>query len=394
MKHLPSKSRIATLLGIGLVAIVVMSCTTSDTTDNTELVAARATADAAVAALNAQTARADAAETRTAGFDDAVLDIVGSDTRHEEILRRGELICATRNDIPGWGAIDAEGNPVGFDIDTCRAVAAAVLGDSEAYVIRYITASERGPALQSGNIDLLVRSATWTTSRDASWGNYTITMFYDGQGFMVPKSLGITSAYELSGAAVCVTAGTTTELNMADFFRQNEFDYNPQVFEETDTALEAYNAGQCDVVTSNTSLLAGLRAALSNPDDHIVLPETISDEPSTPVVPHGDDEWLDVVKAILAGVIHAEALGIDSTNVDQFTTEGSVAAKRLLGLEGGFGQERLSLKPTFMQDVLKQVGNYGEIYARNFLTDRIYIPRDGRNRLWIDGGQVFAPPLR
>ena len=392
--HLTSKSRLAVLLGLCSGAIVLASCTSTDPSDNTELVAARATADAAVAALDAQASRAEAAETRTAGFDDAITDIVGADTRHEEVLRRGELICATRNDIPGWGAIDAEGNPVGFDIDTCRAVAAAVLGDSEAYVIRYITASERGPALQSGNIDLLVRSATWTTSRDASWGNYTITMFYDGQGFMVPKSLGVTSAYELSGAAVCVTAGTTTELNMADFFRQNEFDYNPQVFEETDTALEAYNAGQCDVVTSNTSLLAGLRAALSNPDGHIVLPETISDEPSTPVVPHGDDAWLDIVKAILAGVIHAEALGIDSTNVDQFVSEGSITAKRLLGIEGSFGQEELGLKPTFMQDVLKQVGNYGEIYARNFLTDRIYIPREGRNRLWIDGGQVFAPPLR
>ena len=283
---------------------------------------------------------------------------------------------------------------MGFDIDTCRAVAAAVLGDSEAFEIRYITASERGPALQSGNIDLLVRSATWTTSRDAAWGNYTITMFYDGQGFMVPKSLGVKSAYELSGAAVCVTAGTTTELNMADFFRQNEFRYDPQVFEETDTALEAYDAEQCDVVTSNTSLLAGLRAALSNPDEHIVLPETISDEPSTPVVPHGDDQWLDIVKAVLAGVIHAEALGIDSTNVDEHVSNGNVTAKRLLGVEGGFGQERLGLSTTFMQDVLKQVGNYGEIYARNFLTDSINIPRVGRNRLWIDGGQIFAPPLR
>ena len=383
-----------TALIVALCATALLACTTETSAPSSDLANARATADAAVAALEAQQSRAEFAETRTAIYDDQVSDIEDATSRLDEIVNRGELICATRNDIPGWGAIDSEGNPVGFDIDTCRAVAAAVLGDSEAYAIRYITASERGPALQSGNIDLLVRSATWTTSRDASWGNYTITMFYDGQGFMVPKSLGVTSAYDLSGAAVCVTAGTTTELNMADFFRQNEFDYNPQVFEETDTALEAYNAGQCDVVTSNTSLLAGLRAALANPDDHVVLPETISDEPSTPVVPHGDDAWLDVVKAILAGVIHAEALGIDSTNVDQFATTGSVAARRLLGLEGGFGQEKLGLKPTFMQDVLKQVGNYGEIYARNFLTDSIYIPRNGRNRLWTEGGQIFAPPLR
>lgn len=382
------------ILLVAFSSVAILSCTTQVESDDAALVSARATADAAVAALAAQESRTDAAATRTVGFEAARSEIVDAETRLEMVLRRGRLICATRNDIPGWGAIDAEGNPIGFDIDTCRAVAAAVLGDSEAYDIRYITASERGPALQSGNIDLLVRSATWTTSRDASWGNYTITMFYDGQGFMVPRSLGVTSAYELSGAAVCVTAGTTTELNMADFFRQNEFRYDPQVFEETDTALEAYDAGQCDVVTSNTSLLAGLRAALSDPDEHIILPETISDEPSTPVVPHGDDQWLDIVKAILAGVIHAEALGIDSSNVDAQVRDGNVTAKRLLGVEGGFGQEELGLRTTFVQDVLKQVGNYGEIYARNFLTDSINIPRTGRNRLWIDGGQVFAPPLR
>ena len=382
------------LLAATVVWVAILSCTTQVESDDAALVSARATADAAVAALEAQESRTDVAGTRTAEFENVRSEIVDAETRLEMVLERGRLVCATRNDIPGWGAIDAEGNPVGFDIDTCRAVAAAVLGDSEAFEIRYITASERGPALQSGNIDLLVRSATWTTSRDAAWGNYTITMFYDGQGFMVPKSLGVKSAYELSGAAVCVTAGTTTELNMADFFRQNEFRYDPQVFEETDTALEAYDAEQCDVVTSNTSLLAGLRAALSNPDEHIVLPETISDEPSTPVVPHGDDQWLDIVKAVLAGVIHAEALGIDSTNVDEHVSNGNVTAKRLLGVEGGFGQERLGLSTTFMQDVLKQVGNYGEIYARNFLTDSINIPRVGRNRLWIDGGQIFAPPLR
>ena len=382
------------LLAATVVWVAILSCTTQVESDDAALVSARATADAAVAALEAQESRTEVSGTRTAEFEIVRSEIVDAETRLEMVLERGRLVCATRNDIPGWGAIDAEGNPVGFDIDTCRAVAAAVLGDSEAFEIRYITASERGPALQSGNIDLLVRSATWTTSRDAAWGNYTITMFYDGQGFMVPKSLGVKSAYELSGAAVCVTAGTTTELNMADFFRQNEFRYDPQVFEETDTALEAYDAEQCDVVTSNTSLLAGLRAALSNPDEHIVLPETISDEPSTPVVPHGDDQWLDIVKAVLAGVIHAEALGIDSTNVDEHVSNGNVTAKRLLGVEGGFGQERLGLSATFMQDVLKQVGNYGEIYARNFLTDSINIPRVGRNRLWIDGGQIFAPPLR
>ena len=172
-------------------------------------------------------------------------------SRLDTVLARGHVICASRNDVPGYGSIDEAGNSVGFDIDLCRAVAAAVLDDPDAFEIRLITAAERGPTVQSGEVDLLVRTVTWTTSRDAQWGNYAQTMFYDGQGFMVPKSLGVSSALELAGAAVCVTSGTTTELNMADYFRQNGLEYNPKVYEDTDVVLEAYKSGACEVFTND-----------------------------------------------------------------------------------------------------------------------------------------------
>ncbi len=319
------------------------------------------------------------------------------------VKERGTLICASRNDVPGYGSLDAAGRNVGFDIDLCRAVATAVLGDPEAIQINYITAAERGPTIQSGEVDLLVRTVTWTTSRDAQWGNYVHTTFYDGQGFMVPRNLGVSSALELGGAAVCVTAGTTTELNMADFFRQNNLEYNPQVFEDTDVVLEAYQEGQCDVFTNDRSQLAALRSALPNPQDHVILPETISEEPLGPVVPHGDEQWFDIVKTVMSGLIYAEAYGVTSANYAQVAAGDNVKAKRLLGTEGSFGQETLGLSETFMQDVLRAVGNYGEIYDRNLGPGGIDLPREGgRNALWANapctdcpkGGQIYAPPLR
>ena len=319
------------------------------------------------------------------------------------VKARGTLICASRNDVPGYGSLDAAGRNVGFDIDLCRAVATAVLGDPEAIQINYITAAERGPTIQSGEVDLLVRTVTWTTSRDAQWGNYVHTTFYDGQGFMVPVSLGVSSALELDGAAVCVTSGTTTELNLADFFRQNNLEYNPKVFEDTDVVLDSYKSGQCDVFTNDRSQLAALRSALPNPQDHVILPETISEEPLGPVVPHGDEQWFDLVKTVVSGLIYAEAYDVTSANVAQMAGGDNVKAKRLLGTEGSFGQETLGLSETFMQDVIKAVGNYGEIYDRNLGPGGIDLPREGgRNALWANapctdcpkGGQIYAPPLR
>ena len=325
-------------------------------------------------------------------------------SRLDTVRERGHLICASRNDVPGYGFVDEAGNNVGFDIDLCRAVAAAVLGDPDAFEIRLITAAERGPTIQSGEVDLLVRTVTWTTSRDASWGNYAQTMFYDGQGFMVPKSLGVSSAMELAGAAVCVTSGTTTELNMADFFRQNGLEYNPKVYEDTDVVLEAYKSGACEVFTNDRSQLAALRTALPNPDDHIILPETISEEPLGPVVPHGDEQWFDIVKTVMGLLIYAEAYGINSTNVAEMAAGENVKAKRLLGTEGSFGQEELGLDQNVGQTIINAVGNYGEIYARNLDNpDGVQLPREGsRNALWSNapctdcpkGGQIYSQPLR
>ncbi len=325
-------------------------------------------------------------------------------SRLDTVRERGRLVCASLNDTPGFGYVDEAGNSVGFDIDLCRAVAAAVLGDPDAIEIRLITAAERGPVMQSGEVDLLVYVTTWTTSRDANWGNFVQTMFYDGQGFMVPKSLGVTSAYQLAGAAVCVNTGTTSELNMADFFRQNKLEYDPKTFEESQVAFEAYKSGACEVFTTDRSALTALRSSLANPEEHIILPETISEEPLGPMVPHGDEQWFDVVKAVMGILIYAEAYGINSTNVDEVAAGDNVKAKRLLGTEGSFGQEELGLDQTVGQTVIKLVGNYGEIYDRNLGPDTgIDLPREGsRNALWSDapcsdcpkGGQIYSQPLR
>ena len=315
---------------------------------------------------------------------------------------RGRVICASRNDVPGYGSLDAAGNNIGFDIDLCRAVAAAVLGDPNAIEIRLITAAERGPTIQSGEVDLLVRTVTWTTSRDASWGNYVQTMFYDGQGFMVPKSLGISSALELKDATVCVTQGTTTELNLQDFSNQNNLNITPLTFEDTDAVLAAYENEQCDSFTNDNSQLAALGTALSDRDAHTILPDTISEEPLGPVVPHGDDQWFDIVKTVMGILIYSEAFGVDSGDVPSAKT-GDTKVDRLFGLEGSFGQDALGLDQTVAQDVISAVGNYGEIYSRNLGPDGIDLPREGgRNALWANapctdcpkGGQIYAAPLR
>ena len=409
-----TKLLIAMLAMVSVFAVAFSACTDDSGPTDADLQNAQATASAAQSALSDANARADAAEARAdeankmaedakMAADDAMMAMEETGGRLAQVQDRGHVICASRNDVPGYGSLDDSARNVGFDIDLCRALATAVIGDPEAIEIQYITAAERGPTIQSGEVDMLVRTVTWTTSRDAQWGNYAQTMFYDGQGFMVPADLGVTSAYELGGAAVCVTSGTTTELNMADFFRQNDLEYNPNVFEDTDVVLDAYESGQCDVFTNDRSQLAALRTALPNPDDHVILPETISEEPLGPVVPHGDDQWFDIVKTVMSGLIYAEAYGINSGNVGSVAAGDNVKAKRLLGTEGTIGQEALGLDATFMQDVIEAVGNYGEIYDRNLGPDGIDLPREnGRNALWSNapctdcpkGGQIYAAPLR
>ena len=326
-----------------------------------------------------------------------VLAACGQETggRLENVKERGNLVCAGRADLAGFGYLDSAGNNTGFDIDLCRAVAAAIFGDPGVVEVVSVNALERGPTIQSGEVDILSRNVTWTTIRDAQWGNYTVIMFYDGQGFMLRKDSKFESALDLDGSTVCVTSGTTTELNLADFFRQHGLSLEAIPFEDTPAVYSAYEQGRCDAVTADKSQLAAILSGFANPDDHIILPETISKEPLTPVVPHGDDQWFDLVKTVMYLLINAEELGVTQANVDSMISSDNVQVRRMLGAAGEFGQADVGLKADFGVDVIKAVGNYGEIYDRYMGPDgdSFNLPR-GLNRLWTDGGLIYAPPLR
>lgn len=313
----------------------------------------------------------------------------------QRVRDRGRLVCGGRTDLLGFGYLDDNGNNIGFDIDLCRAVATAVLGDPSAVEIVPLTAAERGPALQTGEVDLLSRNVTWTSSRDAQWGNFTVVMFYDGQGFMVPTALGVTTIEELDGATVCVTSGTTTELNLADAFRQRGLAFEAVVFEETASVYGAYEDGRCDATTSDKSQLAAVRQGFADPNAHEILEITISKEPLTPAVPAGDDQWFDLVKTVMSGLVNAERLGVTQSNVSDMVSSDNIETRRMLGTEGEFGQADVGLEADFMVDVLAAVGNYGEIYARYMGEngDAFFLPR-GLNRHWTEGGLIYAPPLR
>jgi general L-amino acid transport system substrate-binding protein len=318
-----------------------------------------------------------------------VQDILGT------VLARGKVICGSRTDLLGFGYLDENGRNVGFDVDLCRAVAAALFNDAEAVEFVPLTAAERGPALQTGEIDILSRNVTWTSSRDAQWGNFTIIMFYDGQGMMVRKDSGFTTLEDLDGATVCVTTGTTTEMNLADNFRNRGLSFEAVTFEDTAAVYSAYEDGRCDAATSDKSQLAAVREGFANPDDHIIMDVTMSKEPLTPAVPTGDDKWFDVVKTTFYVLINAEELGVTSQNVDEMLNSDNVEVLRLLGVEGSFGQEDLGLATDFAANVIRAVGNYGEIYDRYMGPDgdAFELPR-GLNDLWTNGGVLYAPPLR
>ncbi len=383
------------LATICIVTIVALACTSDrDSTSDRDLTNAQATAQAAIAERDAAVERAEAAEQRAQEAEEAASEIADTTSRLERIKQRGKLTCATGNDTPGFYFVEDSGKTVGFDVDLCRAVAAAVLGDADAVEYKFISLSERGPTLQAGDVDLMNMTTTWTSTRDINWGNFAPVMFYDGQGFMTRKAAGVESARDLQDAAVCVTAGTTSELNLADFSRQHDLNWTASVFGQDDTAIDAYRSEQCDVLTTDRSILTSWIELLPDPEMHIVLPDIISEEPLTPIVPHGDDQWFDIVKVVMASLIYAEAYGIDSSNVDAYAAGENIKAKRLLGSEGDFGQESLGLDKTSLQDVIKQVGNYGEIYERNLGSQGIGLPRQGRNDLWINGGQIYAAPLR
>jgi general L-amino acid transport system substrate-binding protein len=312
----------------------------------------------------------------------------------DDVKAKGHVQCGVSQGLPGFSNPDAQGNWLGLDVDFCRAVAAAIFNDPQMVQFTPLSAKDRFTALQSGEIDLLSRNTTWTMTRDASLGlQFVGVTYYDGQGFMVRKDLGVASAAELSGASVCTQTGTTTELNLADYFRANNMEYETVAFEGADETLGAYTAGRCDVFTTDASGLHSYRLELPNPAEHMVLPEIISKEPLGPVVRQGDDQWFNLVKWTLFALVNAEELGVNSGNVDQMMGSENPEVRRLLGQEGSFG-EYVGLNSDWAANIIRAVGNYGEIFTRNVGEEsEIGIDR-GLNRLWTDGGIMYAPPIR
>jgi general L-amino acid transport system substrate-binding protein len=313
----------------------------------------------------------------------------------EAVKARGKVICGGRTDWAGFGMLDQYGNNMGFDIDLCRAVAAAVLGDPEAIEVVPLTAADRGPALQTAQVDMLSRNVSWYASRDVQWGNFTTIMFYDGQGFMMREDSGITSVDDFDGATVCVTSGTTTEYRLAEFFRQNGINYEAVVFEETAAVYGAYEDGRCDITTSDRSQLASVRSVFSDPYAHIILDVIISKEPLTPAVPHGDDAWFDTVKLVMFALINAEELGVTQANVEDMKGSTNFDVLRLLGKEGDWGYSNLGLEADALANAIAAVGNYGEIYDRYMGPEGLAftLPR-GPNELWSNGGLIYAPMVK
>ena len=312
----------------------------------------------------------------------------------DDVKNRGFLKCGVTTGLAGFAAPDDSGNWTGLDVDVCRAVAAAVFGDSSKVEFTTTTGKSRFPTLASGEIDVLARNTTWTFSRDVNLGfEFVGVNFYDGQGFMVPSSLGVTSATELDGATVCIQTGTTTELNLADFFRLNEIGYEALPIETNDEARENLFAGRCDVFTTDASGLSSTRAQSDNPAKWIVLPEIISKEPLGPLVRHGDHQWGDVVRWSMNSMIIAEELGVDSSNVDAMKSSNVPEILRLVGVEGAYG-EMLELSNDFAYNIISQVGNYSESYERNVGPDTPLAIGRGNNALWNQGGILYAPPFR
>ena len=311
-----------------------------------------------------------------------------------DVKARGMLKCGSNTGLVGFAAPDDAGVWRGVDVDVCRAVAAAVFGDAEAMEVVPTTSKARFTILQSGEIDMLARNTTWTFSRDVDLGlEFVGVNYYDGQGFLVPTSLGVTSAKELDGASVCIQVGTTTELNLADYFRMNKMEYESIPVETNDEADAAFLAGRCDVYTTDQSGLYAQRSTYPNPDDWVVLPEIISKEPLGPSVRHGDSKWADVVRWSLNTMIIAEEMGITSANVDSFLSSDNPGILRLLGKEGAYGA-MLGVNNYFGYQIIKQVGNYGESFERNIgLSTPMAIAR-GVNAMWTEGGLIYAPPFR
>jgi general L-amino acid transport system substrate-binding protein len=313
--------------------------------------------------------------------------------RVDAIKARGELICGVNTALGGFSIADSTGKWVGLDVDVCRAVAATLLGDGNKVKFVPLNAQQRFTALQSGEVDILSRNTTWTLTRDTQLGlNFAATTYYDGQGFMVPKALNVTSAKQLAGASVCVQPGTTTELNLADYFRANNMQYKPVVIENIAEVNAAFFAGRCDALTTDASGLASVRKNdAKNPDDYVILPDIISKEPLGPAVAQGDDQWTDIVKWTVFALLEAEEYGITQANVEEMAkTSTNPNIKRILGATPGMGKA-LGVDEDWVVKAVKSVGNYGEVWTRNITP--LGLPR-GVNNLWNKGGLMYAPPIR
>jgi len=313
----------------------------------------------------------------------------------ETVTARGNLICGVNSQVPGFGFVAADGSFAGFDVDYCRALAAAIFGDPTKVEFRPVTASERFTALQSGEIDILSRNTTWSFVRDTELaGNFVHTTFYDGQGMMAPTDSGINTLEDLEGGTICVQTGTTTELNLADVMASLGVSYTPAVFEDADSTFAAYGEGRCDAVTTDKSGLVSRRTVLADPAAHVILDVTMSREPLGPMVRHGDDQWFDIAQWTVFALIAGEEFGVTSANVDDIKANSTAPeVRRLLGVEGDLGL-KLGLTNDFAYNILKNLGNYAEVYNRNLGPDTpTYIPR-GLNSLYTDGGLHYSPPFR
>lgn len=334
----------------------------------------------------------------SAGIAMAGLASQASAATLDDVKAKGFLQCGVHTGLAGFAAPNDKGEWLGFDADYCRALAAAIFGDATKVKFTPLNAKERFTALQSGEVDVLMRNTTWTISRDTSLGlDFGGVNYYDGQGFIInsKKLPGINSALQLSGAAVCVQAGTTTELNLADYFRTNNMDYNPVVFEKIDEVAAAYDAGRCDAYTTDQSGLYGIRLTLTNPDDHVVLPEVISKEPLATAVRQGDSQWADVVRWVHYALLNAEEMGITQANVEEMKNSDNPEIRRLLGTEADtkIGTD-LGLENDWVVSIVKGVGNYGEIFERNVGADSPLKIARGINAQWTKGGLQYGMPIR
>ena len=312
----------------------------------------------------------------------------------DDVKAKGFIQAGVNGDLFGFGKPDEKGVWKGLDVDTARAIAAAVFGDADKVKYTPLTAKTRFTALQSGEIDVLTRNATRTLSRETDLGlDFVQVNYYDGQAFLVPKKLGVKSAKELDGASVCVLPGTTTEQNVADYFRVNSMKMNPVVIESTAELSKAFFAGRCDCMTSDASQLAGIRAVAPNPAEYMILPEIISKEPLAPAVRHGDDQWMDIVNFSVLALIEAEELGITSKNVDEMLGSNDPKIKRFLGESPGNGKA-LGLDEKWAYNIIKQVGNYGEVFERNVGVNTPLMIERGLNALWTNGGLMYSPPFK